>query len=74
MIGGSVSTGFASAAGPGGSAYATGTGTSMQLQNPFVIQATGSRGTSMICHGTAGNGHGTGECRTNGRANYQFMF
>ncbi len=74
-VGGSVTTGIATAYTPHGSATATGTAISTPMNNPFTAQATGSRGTSMICQGSGGGmGHGDAVCRTNAGAEYQMMF
>ena len=74
-VGGAVSSGFASATGPRGSAFASGSAVSTPLNNPFLLQATGNRGTSMTCSGSAGGmGHGDAVCTTNSGAQYQMMF
>ena len=74
-VGGSVTTGVATAYTPRGSATATGTAVSTPMNNPFTAQAIGSQGTSMICQGSGGGmGHGDAVCRTNTGAEYQMMF
>jgi hypothetical protein len=75
MVDGAVSTGFASVSGPRGSAFASGFSSMTAMQNPFVLQATGNRGTTVACQGTAGGlGHGAMTCTTNHGAQYQMMF
>ncbi len=74
-IGGTVSSGFATATGPGGSAFASGAATTVPINNPFILQATGNRGTSISCQGSAGGlGHGNTVCVTNRGAHYQLVF
>lgn len=68
-IGGAVSNGFATAYTPRGSAIVSETAVSTPLQNPFTLQATGNRGTTMTCSGSAGGlGHGDAVCTTNSGA------
>lgn len=75
MLGAAVATGFGTAYGPRGAAFATGTSTIIPTTGPFVLQAVGNRGTMIACQGTAGGmGHGTMECATNHGAQYQVMF
>jgi len=74
-VGGGVSTGFATVSGSRGTAFASGTGATVPMQNPFTMQAVGNRGTTMICQGSAGGmGHGEAVCTTNTKAQYQMMF
>lgn len=74
-VGGAVATGFGSAVGPGGTAVASGSSSLVPMQNPFTLQATGNRGTTIVCQGTAGGlGHGDTVCTTNHGAQYQMMF
>jgi hypothetical protein len=74
-VGGAVTAGFASTYGRGGSAAASSTAVSTPLNNPFTAQATGTRGTTMICEGSAGGmGHGDAVCTMRGGAQYQMMF
>lgn len=74
-MGGSVSTGFATASGPSGSAFVSGSSTTIPMSGGFVLQATGNRGTSIACQGSAGGlGHGSTVCVTNHGAHYQLMF
>ena len=74
-VGGSVTTGVATAYTPRSSAVATGTAVSTPINNPFVLQATGARGTTMVCQGSGGGmGHGDAVCTTNSGAQYQMMF
>ena len=73
-IGGAVTTGFGSAYGTGGAAFGSGTSISTAMNNPFTAQATGDRGSVMVCQGTAGGGHGDCLCTLNGTARYQMVF
>lgn len=74
-IGGSVSTGFATVSGRRGTAFASDSSISTPMQNPFMLQAAGARGTSITCEGSAGGlGHGSAVCMTNHGAQYQMMF
>ncbi len=75
IIGGTISSGFASASGPRGNALASGSAMSMQLENPFLLSVVGNRGTTMICNGSGGGaGHATAVCETNHGTQYQMMF
>lgn len=74
-IGGAVTTGYATAYTPKGSAVATGSAVSTPMNNPFMLQAAGAHGTSITCQGSAGGmGHGDAVCTTNEGAQYQMMF
>jgi hypothetical protein len=74
-VGGAVATGFATASGPRGTAFATGSSSVVPMQNPFMLQVAGKGGTTMICEGSAGGlGHGGAVCTTNHGAQYQMMF
>ncbi len=74
-VGGAVASGFGTAAGPGGTAVVSGSSSVVSMQNPFTLQVTGSRGTTMVCQGTAGGvGHGDAVCTTNRKAQYHMMF
>ena len=74
-VGGANAVGFATATGPSGSGVASGTSSVISMQNPFTLQAAGSRGTAMVCQGSAGGlGHGGAICETNRGARYQMMF
>lgn len=75
MLGGAVATGFGTAYGPRGTAFATGSSTIIPTSGAFALQAVGNRGTTIACQGTAGGmGHGTMACATNHGAQYQVMF
>ena len=74
-MGGAVTTGFATATGPGGTAFANGTAITVPMNGGFTLQATGNRGTSIACQGSAGGlGHGSTVCVTNHGAHYQLVF
>jgi hypothetical protein len=74
-VGGAVATGFATASGPRGTAFASGSSSVVPMQNPFMLQAAGKGGTTMTCEGSAGGlGHGGAVCTTNHGAQYQMMF
>ncbi len=74
-VGGVVTSGTAVAYTARRSAVASGTAVSTSLQNPFTLQAAGSRGVSIVCSGSAGGmGHGDAVCTTNNGAQYQMMF
>ena len=74
-MGGAVATGYGVASGPPGTAVVGATTSVVPMQNPFMLQATGGKGTTMTCQGSAGGlGHGEAVCSTNGGAQYQMMF
>ena len=74
-IGGAFATGFGTASGVRGAAVVSGSSSVIPMQNPFMLQATGNRGTTMTCQGSAGGmGHGEATCDTNRGAQYQMMF
>ena len=74
-IGGAVATGFGNASGPMGTAVVSGSSSVVPMQNPFMLQAAGNRGTTMTCQGSAGGlGHGGAVCTTNRGAEYQMIF
>lgn len=74
-VGGAVSSGYATAVGPYGAATVSSSAVTTPMQNPFTLQATGNRGTTITCQGSAGGlGHGDAICSTNRGAQYQMMF
>ena len=74
-IGGASSVGYATASGSGGTEFVSSSASVIPMQSPFTLQATGNRGTSIVCQGSAGGlGHGEGVCMTNHGARYQMMF
>ena len=73
-VGGTVTTGVGSAYNARGMSVATETAVSTPMNNPFTAQATGERGTIMMCQGSGGEGHGDAVCTMNGGAQYQVMF
>jgi hypothetical protein len=74
-IGGAVSTGFGVASDRKGTVVVSDSSAIVPMQNPFMLQAAGKRGTTMTCEGTAGGlGHGGAVCSTNSGAQYQMMF
>ncbi len=74
-LGGSTSNGIVTVATPRGSSVATATAVSTPMNGPFTVQATGPRGTTMVCQGSAGGmGHSDAVCTLNGGAQYQMMF
>ena len=74
-LAGTFSNVSATAVGPRGAAYGTGSAFTQATQGNFTLQATGANGTTMVCSGTAGGmGHGDAVCIVNGAAQYQMMF
>lgn len=71
-----VAIGLGTAFGPrGGVTTATGVSAIQPTEGAFVLQAAGNRGTTIVCHGTAGGmGHGDMVCSTNHGAQYQVIF
>jgi hypothetical protein len=74
-VGGAVGTSFGVASGRRGTVIVSDSSTVIPMQNPFMLQAAGQRGTTMTCEGSAGGmGHGGALCTTNHGAEYQMMF
>jgi hypothetical protein len=74
-LGGAVTTGYGISSGSRGTSVVTGSSTVMPMQGPWMLQATGNRGTTITCQGSAGGmGHGDAVCTTNHGAQYQMMF
>jgi hypothetical protein len=74
-VGGAVSSSLGVASGRRGTMVVSDTSTMVPMQNPFMLQAAGKRGTTMTCEGSAGGmGHGEAVCATNNGAQYQMMF
>jgi hypothetical protein len=74
IIGGSLSAGFAAARGSRATVLVSGLSSNTALENPFVAQASGSRGTTITCEGMAGIGGASGQCMTGNGAAYQIIF
>ena len=52
--GGASAIGFATMKGPRGVSIVSSSSSVVPLQNAFTLQATGNRGTTMVCQGSAG--------------------